>query len=629
MRKIFLNMLNPKILVLTAVISLLSVNFFGQAAPSYSGTGKTSLPGNFMPLSDLKEGMRGTARTVFRGSEAEEFNVEILGIIPGAIGPKQDLIVGRISGGPADRTSVFAGMSGSPVYIDGKLVGAISYSFPFSKEPICGITPIEQMISIFEKKEAPRITASDPRSVSFAELASTGWSPDLPRSQTMSGIFAGVSNNSLLAAVAGQSFQPIATPVTFTGFSQQTLNAFTPQLLEAGLIPVSAVGGAAPISPMKKADETTLVGGDSVSMQLTRGDYSLAAAGTVTWRDGDKVYAFGHPFLSLGTSDLPMAESRVVTVIPSVSNSFKLSVPDSLVGTMTQDRATGVFGKLGQAPKMIPVRINVTTSRGQKDVVNFEVAKDDFLTPLLLNIAVYNTVVAQERSVGDSTVEIAGEVSIKGQQPIKLNRRFTGGQAPQFAASSVAAPVATLMKSRFDDLEIGGITLNLTSTDGSKTAVLDRMSIDRTQVRAGETVEVQAFARTNSGKVFVQRIPVTIPADTPTGLFSITVADGREIQENSAVKHFVPRDLAELVATINKLKLPDRLYLQTFRTTTGAIIGSSEMPNLPPSVMATLNNDRTAGGVKPAVQTIVNEVAIPPAEFLITGEQTLTIEVIK
>ncbi|MEO8573930.1 MAG: hypothetical protein ABI481_08165 [Pyrinomonadaceae bacterium] len=623
-------MLNLRIPAFLLVFIAFSLNVFAQTPAAYTGSSSQTGSTAFFPLSQVREGMNGKARTVFRGSEPEEFNVEILGVVPGAIGPKQDLIVGRLSGGGADRTSVFAGMSGSPVYIDGKLVGAISYSFPFSKEPICGITPIEQMIAIFEKKEGIRMTAAEPKSVSFAELASTNWASEFPKNPVASsGLLAGVSNNSLLMAVAGQSFQPIATPMTFSGFSQQTLNEFTPQLLQAGLVPVSAVGGSAPISPMKKADATTLLGGDSVSMQLTRGDYSLAAAGTVTWRDGNKVYAFGHPFLSLGISDLPMAESHVVAVVPSVNNSFKLSVPDSMVGTMTQDRATGVFGKLGQSPKMIPVRINVTSSRGQTDVINFEVAKDDFLTPLLLNIAVYNTAVAQERTVGDATVQIAGEIGIKNQQPIKIDRRFAGGQATQFAAASVAGPVAALMRSRFDDLEISGITLNLTSSDGSKTAVLDRMSIDRTQVKAGESVEVLAFARTNSGKMFVQRIPVTIPADTPTGLFSITVGDGKEIQQNSAIQHFVPRDLGELVATINKLKLPDRLYLQTFRTTNGAVIGSSEMPNLPPSVLATLNNDRTAGGIKPAVQTIVNEFALPPAEFLISGQQTLTIEVVK
>lgn len=399
--------------------------------------------------------------------------------------------------------------------------------------------------------------------------------------------------------------------------------------MQAGLVPVSAVGGAAAITPLKESDETTLVGGDSVSMQLTRGDYSLAAAGTVTFREGEKVYAFGHPFLSLGTSDLPMSESHVVTVVPNINNSFKMAVPDAMVGTMTQDRATGVFGKLGQAPQMIPVRINFESSRGQKDTLNFEVAKDDFLTPLLLNIAVYNTLIAQERSIGDSNVAISGEIRVKNQQPLKLERRFAGAQAGQFAASSVTVPVSALLKSRFDGTDIDEIVLDLKSVDGSKTANLERVSLDRTQVRAGDTLEILAFARTNTGKTFMQRIPVAIPNDMPEGSFSITVGDGNAVQQNAAIQQFVPRDLSELIMTINKLKVPDRLYVQIRRTSTGAIIGASEMPNLPPSVLATLNNDRTAGGIKPAVQTIVHESQVAPAEFIITGQQTLGIEVVK
>jgi len=307
--------------------------------PSATADSKTPL----FPLADLREGMHGTARTVFRGSKPEEFNVEILGVLPGGIGPKQDLIVGRLSGGGADRTGVFAGMSGSPVYIDGKLVGAISYSFPFSKEPICGITPIEQMVAIFERKENVQAKPAEPRAISFMELAST----DLNLSLGITRPSGTVPANSKLSVMTGESFQPIATPLTFSGFSQNTLDQFAPQLLQAGLVPVAATGASAAITPMKKVDETTLVGGDSVSMQLARGDYSLAAAGTVTWRDGEKIYAFGHPFLGLGSSDLPMSESHVVTVIPNMNNSFKLAVADSMVGSMTQDRATGVFGKLG------------------------------------------------------------------------------------------------------------------------------------------------------------------------------------------------------------------------------------------------------------------------------------------
>ncbi|MCD9188351.1 MAG: hypothetical protein LUM44_18180 [Pyrinomonadaceae bacterium] len=625
-------MKRAKFFALLAVVSAFCFNTFGQTkAVKISDPDTTQKTRTqFFPLSELKEGMRGTARTVFRGSEPEEFNVEILGIVPGGIGPKQDMIVGRISGGGADRTAVFAGMSGSPVYIDGKLVGAISYSFPFSKEPICGITPIEQMLSIFEHNQNTKTKASEPRAVSFAELAATTWKPELPKNTVITNsILSNVSANSPLMSVVGQSFQPIATPVTFSGFSQETLNAFAPQLMSVGLLPVSAVGGAAKISPMKTADETTLVGGDSVSMQLTRGDYSLAAAGTVTFRDGEKIYAFGHPFLSLGTSDLPMSESHVVTVIPNVNNSFKMAVPDAMVGTMTQDRATGVYGKLGQAPKMIPVKINFETSRGQQETLNFEVAKDDFLTPILINIGIYNTFVANERGMGDSMITIDGEIKVKNQPSITIANRFAGAQASQLASYSVAAPVNTLLKSRFDDLEISEVNVNLTTSDDSKTAAIERIALDRTQVRAGETFEVQAFVRTDSGKVFVQKIPVKVPLDTPEGALSVLIADGNAIQQNSLTQQFVPKNLSDLIGTINKVKKSDRLYVQLSRTTNGAIIGSNEMPNLPPSMLATLNNDRTAGGVKPTVQTVVTEQEIAPADFIIYGQQTLAIQVVK
>jgi hypothetical protein len=521
-------------------------------------------------------------------------------------------------------------MSGSPVYINGRLVGAISYSFPFSKERICGITPIEQMIAIFEQKQPAKAKAAEPRAVSFAELASTKWEPNLPSQGASSGaLVMGGFESSAMMAVAGQSFQPIATPMTFTGFSQETLNVFAPQLIKAGLLPVAGVGGAAKMTAMKKADDTTLRGGDSVAMQLTRGDYSMSASGTVTFRDGEKIYAFGHPFLSLGSSDLPMSESHVVIVVPSVNNSFKLAVPDALVGSMTQDRATGVYGHLGQAPKMIPVRINVETSRGQKDTLNFEVANDDFLTPILLQITIYNSMISQERSLGETTVALKGEIKIKGNDTVAIERRFAGGFANQFAAQSVSTPVGALLRSRFDGLEISEVVLNVVSSDGSNTATLERMALDRTQVKAGETVEVQAFARTDSGKIFVQKIPITIPADTPAGMVSVTVGDGTSIQQNAAIQQFVPKNLDELIKTINTLKQPDRLYAQIFRTTNGAIIGASEMTNLPPSVLATLNNDRTVGGFKSSTQTIVNEQTIAPAEFIITGQQTLTIEVIK
>ncbi len=621
-----------KISAYLLVISAFCLNVFGQiqaANESKKALAKTS-NAQYFPLAELKAGMKGTARTVFSGSEPEEYQVEIIGVVPGAVGPKQDMIVGRISGGSADRTSVFAGMSGSPVYIDGRLVGAIAYSFPFSKEPICGITPIAQMLSIFEQNQNIKTKAKEPRAVSFAELASTDWKANFPNSAGVSSsLITNVSSNSALNSIVGQAFQPIATPVAFNGFSPETLNQFAPQLLSVGLFPVSAVGGAARISPLKTADETTLQGGSSVSMALVRGDSSMAASGTVTMRDGDKIYAFGHPFLSLGISDLPMSESSVVTVIPNVNNSFVIAVPNQMVGTMTQDRATGVFGKLGQSPKMIPVRINLETSRGQTETLNFEIAKDDFLTPILLNMTIYNAVVANERGLGDSMIELKGEIKIKNQQSVKLERRFAGASAVQIAAASVSIPVNALLDSRFDNVEISQVDLNLTSVDGSRTAVLERITLDKTEVKAGETVEVQAFVRTDTGRIFSQKIPVTIPADTPNGMLSVTVADGNSLNLAATFRQFIPKNLGELIKVINEIKKADRLYVQTNRVTNGAVVGASEMPNLPPSMLATLNNDRTAGGYKPTLLTVLTEQELAPAEFIVLGQQVLTIEVKK
>jgi len=611
---------------LAVVIGMFAAGVFAQIPAASSVAAPSSGRSKFMPLTEITEGMRGTAKTVFRGSTPEEFGVEILGILPGAIGPQQDLIIGRLTNGsPAERTAVFAGMSGSPVYIDGRLVGAVSYSFPFSKEPICGITPIEQMIAIFEKNQPAKAAVSEPRALSFAELASAVWSPE----KFSPALASATIRDSKLASITGGSLQPIATPLTFSGISQNVLDQFAPQLISAGLLPVASAGGAAAMTPMKTADSNTLIGGTSVSMELARGDYSVAAAGTVTYRDGNKIYAFGHPFLSLGTSDLAMSESHVVTVVPNMNNSFKLAVPDSMVGVMTQDRSTGVFGELSRAPKMIPVKLNLETSRGQRKTLNFEIANDDFLTPLLLNISIYNALLANERGLGDSTIELSGEINVAGNEPIKLIRKLVGPQSAQLAAGSVAVPVNALIRSRFDDLSISGITLNLRSIDGSKAAALERLAVDRTQVKAGETVEVQAFARTIGGKLFVERIPITIPADTPAGTVSIVIGDGGVIQQNAAIQQFVPKSTAELVSTMNRLKIPERLYVQATRSTTGALIGVNEMPNLPPSVLATMNSDRSVGTYKPYLQTVLFEKELRAAEFVISGQQKLDIQIVK
>jgi hypothetical protein len=581
-------------------------------------------------LEDLKPGMKGTARTVFSGSGTEEFGVEVLGILPGFPGPRQSAIIAKLSGPNVEKTGVFAGMSGSPVYIDGKIVGAIAFSFPFSKEPIAGITPIKQMIDLFDKG-SENLRPKEPRVVSFSQLAGTDWKPNLPKPAVSSvSLLAPVSAGSPLMPLLGQQMTPIATPLVFSGISQESLSTFAPQLVATGLLPVSGAGGSAAITPLAEVNENTFPPGSSISVQLVRGDYSLAAAGTVTMRDGDRIYAFGHPLLSLGASDMPMAESSVVTVISNMNNSFKLSVPGRMVGSISQDRASGIFGLLRQAPKMIPVKVNLHTSRDRTETYSYEIATDSFLTPLLLNITLFSTITSSERALGDSTISVKGEIRVKGQEPIQIDRRFSAANNVALMASgSIAAPVSSLLTSGFDDVQLDGITLDIASTETKYAGTLERITLDRTEVRRGEKVEVQAYVRTESGKQFVQRIPVQIPEDAGLGQLLVFVGDGGVLQEGSPAKSFVPQDLSQLVKAINTVKKSDRLYVKLFRITSGAVIGTSELPSLPPSMVATLNSDRTSGGYTPTVLSPVYEMELAPAEFVISGQQLIAIDVVR
>lgn len=613
--------------IAVTVLFILTFSFsssYAQTKRTASAESSSSMP--LFAIEDLRPGMKGVARTVFSGTEPQEFNLEVLGVLDGFTGPRQSTIIAKLNGPNVDKTGVFAGMSGSPVFIDNKLVGAIAYSFPFAKEAICGITPIKQMIDIFAQgNEKPK--SNEARAFSFSATAST-WKPSLPKQPIGSqSLIASVSAGSALAPLMGQQIQPIATPVVFSGIKQETLAQFSSQLTESGLLPVSGVGGAAAMTPLESYDTRTLTPGTSVTVQLARGDYSVAAAGTVTYRDGDKIYAFGHPFLSLGSADMPMTESSVVTVIANTFNSFKLAVPGKLVGSISQDRATGVFGQLGHAPKMIPVNLTLHTSRGQSEQFKYDIVNDEYLTPLLLSITVFNSIAARERSVGEATISIDGSIAVNGQDSIGIQRRFSSANAGMLAAAAVAAPAQALLSSGFDNVDIKGITLNVTSTEEKNAATLERISLDRTEVSRGENVEIQAYVRTDSGKQFVERIPVQIPADAPSGQLMIMVGDGATLQESSSARVFVPRELGQLVDAINKTKKNDRLYLRLLRPAPGVVIGSNELPNLPPSVVATLNNERTSGGYTPLSLSSVYEKELPPAEFVISGQQVISVTI--
>jgi SpoIVB peptidase S55 len=589
----------------------------------------------FMPVSDVKPGMKGYGMSVFQGTKPERFEVEILGTLEGFQNPRQSIIIARLSGPLVDRTSVFAGMSGSPVYIDGKLVGAVAYAFPFEKEPIAGIQPISNMIQVIEegRKEEPRSSSSP---VSFNTLVTQTSRSNFPGA--VSGLSSAqvgprAATNPALAPFVGHTIVPIATPVTFSGFSQTAIEAFGEDLKKIGIQPIAGVGGASSITPMMPANENTLAPGTSVSVQLVRGDFTIDASGTVTYRDGDKIYAFGHPWLSSGRTSWPMAESSVVTVVPNVNNSFKLAAGGNLVGAINQDRSTGVFGQLGDAPRMIPVKLTVHTSRNKTETYNFEMVSDSLLTPVLARIAFFSAIAATERQVGNQTIILKGRIALNGQPDIVIDNSFSSANGTAlYAVNDIARPLAMLYSSGFDALDVRGIEAEVTSTDNRTNGALTRLWIDKNEVQRGEGVEIQLFARHDNGSEFVERIPLTIPADAPIGPLVIMVGDGAAMNQTEAHQpsgDFTPKDLNQLVRSMNKMKRNNRLYVKMLRAGTGAIVNNEEMPTLPPSVLATLGSQRTSGGFTPLSVATLAEQELAPSRFLISGQQTIVINVVR
>jgi hypothetical protein len=588
---------------------------------------------NLMKPEDVRTGMKGYGMTVFQGSKPERFEVEVLGVVDGFANPKQKIVIARLSGGQVDKTGVFAGMSGSPVYIDGKLLGAVAYAFPFSKEPIAGIQPIQNMISVVEQGSEQSPAPSTAPS-SFSTLMGSAVVPSAPGANvspfgaiTASGVHP-VSN-------VGQAMIPIATPVTFSGVPQSVIEMFGDELRKLGIQPVAGLGGSSSkSSAMVKFDDTTLAPGTSVNVQLVRGDFSFDAAGTVTYRDGERIYAFGHPFLTSGATAWPMSESAVVTVVANLNNSFKIAVGGNLVGSISQDRSTTVFGKLGDQPKMIPMRLNVRTSRNKVETYNYEMINDPFLTPILMRIAMVSAIGATERQLGQQTIKVNGRIAIKGQPEVLLDSTFAmPSNAALFATVGIERPLAALLNSGFDGIDVQNIEVNVTSTDARSNGSLSRLWIDKIEARRGDKIEIQVFARKDNGAEFVERIPFEIPQDAPLGQIMLLVGDGASITQAEARAgigaDFVPKDLGQLVRAINKLKRNNKLYLKVLRSDSGAIVGNEEMPALPPSVLMTLGSERTAGGFTPLSVMTLADRELPPSQFLITGQQAITINIVK
>jgi hypothetical protein len=584
-----------------------------------------------MSVAEIRPGMVGTGRTVFDGTHVEEFKAHILGILDNVIGSHRSLILARLEGGPLANTGVIAGMSGSPVYIDGRMIGAVSYALgSFSKEPIAGITPIGEMTDATMLNEIRPLGAKvhvefplTRENLTAAFRKAFSWNrpfaerPDDLRLSGVTGV-AGLSGSEV-----GTLLRPIATPLVMSGFGPEMTDLLGAAFREEGFMPTGGSGAAFHNGEMPF--DGPLKPGDAIGVELMNGDLMLGGTGTVTHIDGDRVYAFGHPMYNVGPVEYPMTRAYVYTVLPSLFSSTKLSSTGEVIGTFTQDRATAIAGRLGTGPRLIPLTMTLESDHGATRVFHFGLANDQLFTPLMVNAGIANTLFSYERQLGASTFALRGTAKVKNHEPVTFENLFSGDMAAVNASMYVAAPIAALMGNDYEKLDVDSIDLTVKATEEPKTATLERVWIDDPRPRAGRTVPLKVLLRTYRGEEIIRTLPIDIPANA-SGSLSVMVSDGARLGqlEQREARLPQPRNVPQMIRTLNRTRRNDTLYVKLLGNDAGAVVNGEVLSSLPPSVLGVLEADKNGGNFNPLHSATLGEWELP-TEHAVNGSRTLTI----
>ena len=595
-------------------VVILSFLFFGSLLPLRGGdTAET------MPLSQIQPGMKGVAYTIFEGDRIEKIDLVVLGTLHNALGPKQDVILVQLIGEKVEHTGVVAGMSGSPVYFDGKLAGALSLKLGvFTKEAIGGVTPIENMLDVekaaaFPATPIPGATPTKPASIAEERIP-------LPESYAR-------QLSVPTSAGSGQFLVPIETPLVSTGLYPETIAQFGKQLSAWGMTMMA--GGTAAPSP----EDAQIKPGDMVGMELIRGDLSIAPGCTVTTVVGDQVLACGHPIFGFGAVALPLTRGHVILTLASSMASTKIMSTGGLIGTLTQDRLTAVMGKLGAGPPMIPLDVHLVTPSGEKNF-HFEVIESPQLTPLLVALATFNGIVASPAYGEGSTLAMDGSIMIKGHSPVRLEDLFAPADVPVptgfFVATSVQSAFARIYSNPYELPHVEQIQIRVTTMPERRIATIDNAWVEKSEVRPGETVAVKVQLRPYRGASFIQEIPVTIPAQSARGTLQLVVSDADTLNRNVQIltgnaQTQLP-GLEELINLINRSRQNDRLYATLLQPTPTLLVEDKEMPNAPSSAINVFDQRQNVGGARLLSQSKAGEWSVEMHQ-VIAGERTLTITV--
>ena len=570
-----------------------------------------SAPPETIPVSQIHAGMKGVAYTVFQGTKPEAMEVEVLGILKNVNGPKGDVILVRLHGEHVEYTGVVAGMSGSPVYFEGKLAGALAFRIgEFSKEPIAGVTPISEMLEISALDKTPGAGSGEVQA--FVSEPSKTSGP-------------GMAN--LPVQEYANYLKPIEAPLVFNGFSQDAVRRFAPQFAVAGVVPVM---GAGSVSDVKQPEP--LEPGSAISAILVRGDMDISATCTVTYMDAKHLLACGHPLLQFGAVDLPMTKAEVLATLPSPLNAFKIVNATEPVGAFVQDRHTGILGEFGKQPEMIPVTLNIHGGPVERQF-HYEVLNNPRLSPTAMMVTVFNALHEVNEYGEEITYRMKGRIAVNGYPDVTLQNMFApvdGGQpAAMLAALSLGDRFGRIYDNHYNVPAIHAVQLDFDIARDRRWARLEGARTDVTEARPGDQITIEAVLRPYRGDAVVRQIPVRIPTSTSKGPLRILVSDGDTLDRLRNGPPFFGRrlDLASTIAQLNKQHSSNRVYVSLLEADPQAMIADKVMPSLPLSIMNVMDGMRGTQEMVVQAESSVNEQATAPLDYVVSGAQVLTLTI--
>lgn len=563
-----------------------------------------------MKVDDVRPGMKGVGYTVFQGTKPEPMGVEVLGVLRNLNGPKSDVVLVKLVGEKPEFTGVVAGMSGSPVYIDGKLLGAIAYRIgQFSKEPIAGVTPIEQMLEINEFDQSiPQSGAAAVARVSGASRTSTPGKDDSNPIQSYA-----------------QYLTPIDAPFVFNGFNEAAIKQFAPALSAVGITPVMGVGSAS-----KDKQPEPLVPGSAVSAIMVRGDMDVAATCTVTYMDKDHLLACGHPLMQFGMVDMPMTKANVVATLSSPLNAFKIVNTTEAVGAFVQDRHTGILGRFDRDPKMIPVTLSIHGPSGPREY-HYEVLNNAKLTPVMMMTTVYNALMGMNQYGEETTYRMNGRIHVTGFSDVRMTNMFSPVDANPTAyavAMSLGEHFGRIYDNPFEAPTVSGVNLEFDLEPERRAAVLESARTDVTEARPGDEITIEAVLRPYRGDRIVRRIPVRVPTSAPKGSLRILVSDAETLDRARRSTPAMGRrmDLHSTIEVLNKEHLNDHLYVSLLEANPQATVEDKVMPAVPLSVMNVMEGMRATQEMVVFNESAVNE-ASTPVGYVVSGAQIISVSI--